>query len=83
MEQLNELLQNEYAAMSGIEISWNDEMESALQIVEGKMTKEEFLEVESKITAGFTAIEKIAFEQGFLRGITVAKGIKQLVGERG
>lgn len=74
MDQLNELLQNEYDAMSGMDISWNDAMDCALDIVKKSLTREEYMEVESKVTEGFTAIERAAFEQGFLRGITVAKG---------
>ena len=74
MNKLNDLMQNEYEAMAGMDIPMPDTFEKAMGVIKTKVTKEEFIDIESTIYEGCIKSEHIAFEQGFMRGIVVAKG---------
>ena len=74
MEKLNELIQNEYDAMSGMDIPVPDALKRAMEFIKTKVTKKEFMDIESAIYEGCIKSEYTAFEQGFMRGIVVVKG---------
>ncbi len=74
MDKLNNLMQSEYEAMASMEIPMLDKFKEALELIKTKVTKEEFIDIESAIYEGCTKSEYIAFEQGFMRGIVVMKG---------
>jgi hypothetical protein len=46
----------------------------AMEFIETKVTKKEFIDIENAIYDGYVKSERTAFEQGFMRGIVVAKG---------
>ncbi len=74
MNKLNDLMQNEYEAMSAMEIPMPEEFEKAMALIKTELTKKEFMDVESAIYRGCIDSEHMTFEQGFMRGIVVAKG---------
>lgn len=74
MNELNDLMQNEYDALIGMDIPAPELLREALKIVRAKITDEEYLEIENNMFSSYNYVEKFAFEQGFLRGIAVAKG---------
>lgn len=74
MNELNSLIQNEYDAMSGMNIPMPDAFKRALVFIETKVTQKEFTDIESAIYESCIQSEYKAFEQGFMRGIVVAKG---------
>ncbi len=45
-----------------------------MEFIETKVTKKEFIDIENAIYDGYVKSERTAFEQGFMRGIVVAKG---------
>ena len=51
-----------------------DAFERAMAFIRTKLTKREFMDVESAIYSGCIDSEHKAFEQGFMRGIVVVKG---------
>lgn len=72
--KLNDLMQDEYEAMAAMEIPMTDAFERAMAFIKTKLTKREFMDVESVIYDGCINSERIAFEQGFMRAIVVMKG---------
>lgn len=74
MDKLNNLMQNEYEAMASMDIPMLDKFKEALELIRTRVTKEEFMDIESAIYEGCAQSEYIAFEQGFMRGIVVMKG---------
>ena len=74
MDKLNDLMNSEYEAMAAMEIPMPDSFEKAMALIKTKLTKKEFMDVESAIYDGCINSEHIAFEQGFMRGIVVVKG---------
>lgn len=74
MNELNELIQNEYEAMSGLDTPTSEMVKNALKIVRDKLTTKEYLSAEESLYKGYVEAESFAFEQGFIRGIAVAKG---------
>lgn len=74
MNELNNLMQNEYNAMVGMDIPESDKFKKAMEFIETKVTKKEFIDIENAIYDGYVKSEHKAFEQGFMRGIVVAKG---------
>lgn len=77
MEELNkldELLHNEYDAMSFMNTPMPKDHKEAMMIIESKLTHEEFLKVEEMLAGSYVEAEKFGFEQGFMRGIVVMKG---------
>lgn len=74
MNELNNLIQNEYEAMAKMDIAMPDTFKRAMDFIETKITEEEFIDIESAIYEGCVKSERMAFEQGFMRGIVVAKG---------
>lgn len=71
---LDELMENEYTAMSCMDTPMSDLVSKALEIVRKKITDKEYLEIESNMTGSYNEAEKFGFGQGFMRGIVVAKG---------
>ncbi len=71
---LKDLMQSEYEAMTEMEIPMPDTFEKAMAFIRTKLTKREFMDVESAIYRGCIDSEHKAFEQGFMRGIVVVKG---------
>jgi uroporphyrinogen-III decarboxylase len=71
---LKDLMQSEYEAMASMEIPMPDAFERAMAFIRTKLTKREFMDVESAIYSGCIDSEHKAFEQGFVRGIVVVKG---------
>jgi len=74
MDKLNDLMQNEYEAMGGMDIPTPDSFKKAMDFIKTKLTSKEFIDIESALYGGCIESEKIAFEQGFMRGIVVVKG---------
>lgn len=74
MHELTDLMQSEYEAMAAMEIPMPDSFEKAMALIRTKLTKREFMDVESAIYSGCIDSEHKAFEQGFMRGIVVVKG---------
>lgn len=74
MDELNNLMQNEYEALVGMDIPMPDTFERAMKFIKTKVTKKEFIDIENAIYSGCVESEHKAFKQGFLRGIVVAKG---------
>ncbi|MBC5744754.1 hypothetical protein FMM74_014485 [Lachnospiraceae bacterium MD308] len=74
MSKLNDLMQSEYEAMAAMEIPMPDTFERAMAFIRTKVTKKEFMVIESAIYSGCIDSEHKAFEQGFMRGIAVVKG---------
>ncbi|MDE7323145.1 MAG: hypothetical protein K2N73_10565 [Lachnospiraceae bacterium] len=74
MDKLNDLMNSEYDAMAAMEIPMPEAFEKAMALIKTKLTKKEFMDVESAIYDGCINSEHIAFEQGFMRGIVVVKG---------
>lgn len=74
MNKLNDLMQNEYEAMAAMEVPMPDTFERAMAFIRTKLTKKEFMDIESAIYRGCIDSEHKAFEQGFMRGIVVVKG---------
>lgn len=74
MDKLNILMQNEYEAMASMEIPVPDAFEKAMALIRTRLTKKEFMDVESAIYRGCIESEHMAFEQGFMRCIVVMKG---------
>lgn len=74
MSELNELMSNEYDAMSFMNTPMSGAVSKALEIVRSKITDKEYLEIENNMYASYNYAEKFGFEQGFMRGIVVAKG---------
>lgn len=75
MNELNELMENEYTAMSCMDTPMSDLVSKALEIVRKKITDKEYLEIESNMIGSYNHAEKFGFEQGFMRGIAVEKGV--------
>lgn len=71
---LKELMQNEYEAMSFMDVPMSGLVGEALKIVRAKITNKEYLEIENNMYSSYNYAEKFGFEQGFMRGIAVAKG---------
>lgn len=71
---LKELMQNEYEAMSFMDVPMSGLVSEALKIVRAKITNKEYLEIENNMYGSYNYAEKFGFEQGFMRGIAVAKG---------
>lgn len=74
MNKLNDLMQNEYEAMAGMDTPLPQLLGEALKIVRAKITDEEYLEIENNMYSSYNYADKFGFEQGFMRGIVVAKG---------
>lgn len=74
MNKLDELMENEYDALIGMDMPLPQLLSEALEIVRAKITDEEYLKIENNMYASYNYAEKFGFEQGFLRGIAVAKG---------
>ena len=74
MNELNDLMQNEYEAMAAMEIPMSDAFERAMAFIRTKLTKKEFMDIESAIYRGCIDSEHMAFEQGFMRAMVVMKG---------
>lgn len=74
MNEFNNLMQNEYEAMAGMNIPIPDLFKNAIDFIKAKLTSDEFIDIESALYSGYIESEKIAFEQGFMRGIVVMKG---------
>lgn len=74
MIELNELMQNEYDAMTGMDTPLPQLLSEALKTVRAKITDKEYLEIENNMYSSYNYAEKFGFEQGFMRGIAVAKG---------
>lgn len=74
LNKLDELLHNEYDAMAGMDIPMPDTFTRAMNFIKTKITHEEFMDIESAIYSGCINSEYKAFEQGFMRGIVIAKG---------
>ena len=45
-----------------------------MKTVRAKITDKEYLEIENNMYSSYNYAEKFGFEQGFMRGIAVAKG---------
>lgn len=73
MNELNELMQNEFDTMAGMDVI-SERFKQAVEAVNKKLTREEYAEIEDDMIGGYCDGEKFAFEQGFMRGIAVAKG---------
>lgn len=71
---LKELMQNEFEAMIFMDPPMSDLVSEALKIVRAQITDKEYLEIENIMLGSYNYAEKFGFEQGFMRGITVAKG---------
>lgn len=71
---LEELMANEYDAMSFMDVPMSGLVSEALKIVRAKITNKEYLEIENNMYDSYNYAEKFGFEQGFMRGIAVAKG---------
>lgn len=74
MSKLNDLMQSEYEAMAGMEIPMPDTFVKAMDFIKTRLTKKEYMDIESAIYGGCIDSEHKAFEQGFMRGIVVMKG---------
>ena len=74
MHELTDLMQSEYDAMASMEIPMPETFEKAMAFIRTKLTKKEFMDIESAIYQGCIDSEHKAFEQGFMRGIVVVKG---------
>lgn len=74
MSELNGLMENEYDAIVGMDMPMPKLVDEALKIVRAKITDKEYLEIENNMISSYNYVEKFAFEQGFIRGIAVAKG---------
>lgn len=74
MNELTDLMQNEYEAMAGMDIPMPEKFKKVMDFIKTKVTKKEFVDIESAIYEGCIKSEHIAFEQGFMRGIAVVKG---------
>lgn len=74
MQELTDLMQSEYEAMASMEIPMPEAFEKAMAFILTKLTKKEFMNIESAIYSGCIVSEHKAFEQGFMRGIVVVKG---------
>lgn len=74
MDKLSDLMQSEYEAMAAMEIPMLDTFERAMAFIRTKVTKKEYMDIESAIYRGCIDSEHKAFEQGFMRGIVVMKG---------
>lgn len=74
MQKIKDLMQNEYEAMAAMEILMPDAFEKAMALIRTKLTKKEFMDVESAIYEGCIKSEHMAFEQGFMRCMIVMKG---------
>lgn len=51
-----------------------DTFERAMAFIRTKLTKREYMDIESAIYRGCIDLEHKAFEQGFMRGVVVMKG---------
>ncbi len=74
MNELNDLMHNEYDAMSFMDKPMPKDHKKAMKIIESKFTPKEFLKIEEMLMGSYVEAEKVAFEQGFMRGIVVVKG---------
>ncbi len=74
MHELTDLMQSVYDAMASMEIPMPETFEKAMAFIRTKLTKKEFMDIESAIYSGCIDSEHKAFEQGFMRGIVVVKG---------
>lgn len=74
MHELTDLMQSEYEAMASMEIPMPDKFVKAMDFIKAKVTKKEYMDIESAIYEGCISSEHKAFEQGFMRGIVVMKG---------
>lgn len=72
--KLDELMQNEYDAVTSMDTPMSGLVSEALKIVRAKITNKEYLEIENNMLGSYNYAEKFGFEQGFMRGIAVAKG---------
>lgn len=73
-QKLDELMANEYNAMTLMDAPMAESHERAMEIIRSKVTEKEFLKIEEMLVASYVYAEDFGFEQGFMRGITVAKG---------
>ena len=74
MNNLNDLMKSEYDAMVAMDTPDSELLSKALKTVRSKLTRKEYLEVESDMLASYVYAEEFGFNQGFMRGIVVAKG---------
>lgn len=74
MNELNDLMQNEYEAMTGMDTDLPKAYEKVMDIIRTKVSQKEFLEIEDNMLECCNHAEKFGFEQGFMRGVIVMKG---------
>ncbi len=71
---LNDLMANEYDALIWMDKPMPELVDKALEIVRPQITEKEYFVIENNMISSYNYVEKYAFEQGFMRGIAVAKG---------
>ncbi len=73
MEQLKNLMELEYAAMSEMG-TIPPALEKVKAFVKEKLSEKDFDEIKDELTQIYADSERFGFEQGFARGILAAKG---------
>ncbi len=74
MNKLDDLMANEYDALTWMEKPIPESFDKAIETFRDRITDKEYSEIEENMMSSYNYVEKYAFEQGFMRGIAVAKG---------
>lgn len=73
MNELNTIIKREYDLFSELEITHTAE-KKAMEIIKERLSQEDYAKVDDVISDYIINVETSAFQQGFIRGIAVAKG---------
>ncbi len=74
MSKLDDLMAHEYDALTWMDKPMLESFDKAIETFRDRITDKECSEIRDNMMSSYLYVEKYAFEQGFMRGIAVAKG---------